>query len=86
MDGQNNNPKNNQKPNHGLRLIRGGSSQQTIPSTQSSSARAEFDHQVEITKPTLVTPSKPVRRNPLLMQLNALADAIDNDVKQILKL
>ena len=56
---------------HGLRLIKGGSQDaRQIDSSQSTAT------------------AKPSKRavNPLLKQLNALAEAIDQDVAQILKL
>lgn len=85
MDAPNNNS-NGQKPSHGLRLIRGGASQHGTPTAPSNQATTLQKVESTPTKLTVVTPAKPKRTNPLLMQLNALADAIDNDVKQLLNL
>ena len=71
MDGKN--PKIQQPRAHGLRLIKGAATPVNDISTRDMPAMT-----------STVAPAKK-NRNPLLAQLNALADAIDNDVIQILK-
>jgi hypothetical protein len=71
MDGKN--PKVQTPRAHGLRLIKGAAS--PVQETPSRDMPAMT---------STVAPTKKIR-HPLLAQLNALADAIDNDVKQILK-
>lgn len=71
MDGKN--PKVQPPRTHGLRLIKGAVS----PSNET--VRRDMPAMT-----STVAPAKKIR-HPLLAQLNALADAIDNDIKQILK-
>jgi hypothetical protein len=71
MDGKN--PKVQTTGSHGLRLIKGAASPAHETPSRDMPAMT-----------STVSPTKKIR-HPLLAQLNALADAIDNDVKQILK-
>jgi hypothetical protein len=65
------NPKQNPPPrSHGLRLIKGSSA-------SAHAADGDANNRYE--------PSKG-KKNKLVTQLSALADAIDNDVKQLLNL
>ena len=76
MNGQN--PNNNKNKSHGLRLIKGGGS---IDGNNIQTSEPPEQPVVTLS----AVPKKSIR-NPLLTQLSALADAIDNDVKNILKL
>ena len=71
MDGKN--PKVQPPRTHGLRLIKGAASPASDVPPRDMPAMT-----------STVAPAKKIR-HPLLAQLNALADAIDNDIKQILK-
>ncbi len=70
MDGQNRSNKKQQ--NHGLRLIKGG-----VDKT------AQTSNDLDVNASQL--PKKRVK-NPLITQLSALTEAIENDVKMIMKL
>ena len=72
MDGQD--PKSKRSNNHGLRLVKGGAND--------NRDKDRTDRTVTGNVTDGATPKR--IRNPLLAQLNALADAIDHDVNQIL--
>jgi hypothetical protein len=83
MDGQNKkNPSDVITKTHGLRLIKGGVSTPTAHQTSSAHGGLSANPSANTYRNTRVNPLI----NPLIKQLSALADAIDQDVAQIMKL
>jgi hypothetical protein len=90
MNGQNPNKKSTHS--HGLRVVKAASSE-TLATQESLANSAPGSSKLKVCvseekalSDAAAVARKKVLRNPLLMQLNALANALDDEVNQILKL
>ena len=90
---------NSQNPNkkstgsHGIRMIRGAVADvatnvktELVQSTPQSSKLRVCVSEEKAASDAALAARKKLLRNPLLMQLNALANSLDDEIAQILKL